>query len=55
MHFFTLDKRHLFYNIVEGNKPKSLERFLYLDKFHLLLSNITKTIKLQISLILNTL
>jgi len=46
MHFFTLKERHLFYNIIKENKSKSLEHFLYLDKFYLSLFNITKTIKL---------
>ena len=45
MHLFTLKEWHLFYDIVEGNKPKSLEHFLYLDKFYLLLFNITKAIE----------
>ena len=46
MHFFTLEEQYLFYNIVKENKPKSLEHFLYLDKFYLSLFNITKTIRL---------
>ena len=46
MHFFTLEERQLFYNIAKENKSKSLEHFLYLDKFYLLLFNITKAIKL---------
>ena len=46
MHFFTLEERQLFYNITKENKSKLLEYFLYLDKFYLLLFNITKAIKL---------
>ena len=46
MYFFTLEEQYLFYNIVKENKSKSLKHFLYLDKFYLLLFNITKAIKL---------
>ena len=46
MYFFTLEEQHLFYNIAKENKSKSLEYFLYLDKFYLSQFNITKAIKL---------
>jgi len=44
MHFFTLEERHLFYNIIKENKSKLLEHFLYSDKFYLLLFNLKYTI-----------
>ena len=55
MYFFTPEERYLFYNIVKKKKSKSLEHSLYLDEFYLLLFDITKAIKLQVSLILDIL
>ena len=46
MYFFTLEERYLFCDIMEGNKPKSLEYFLYLDEFYLLHFDTTKAIGL---------